>query len=319
MPKQEIDGEELFNLALSIVGLVLRDGAHSVAELAEHFGYSEKTIKKAARTIGNTENLSECQTYFYLDDELLEDGEVDFSQAFANLSEPPALSKRQVTSLATGLDFLAALPQFETNQELQGLRQIIGGSNRIQTQRAVSTRATELVGKIQDAMLNAVALECVYVNQLGEKASRRIDPLRVDFVANKHYLRGYCHKNHAVRSFRLDRMLDATVTTDPISEAAKLANIPDEVFGDGLKEQQVLIRARPEASEIFWNFPSYSEIRRENEELVGHILVGSLRALGRHIARYGGLVRVLEPQDAVVAVREFAQRALEQGQLKDED
>ena len=319
MPKQEIDGEELFNLALSIVGLVLRDGSHTVAELSEHFGYSEKTIKKAVRTIGNTEHLSECQTYFYVDDDLLEAGEVDFSQGFANLSEPPALSKRQVTSLATGLDFLAALPQFETNEELQALRRIVGGSNQVQSQRAVMTRATELVGRIQDAMLNSVAIDCVYVNQLGEKASRRIDPLRIDFVANKHYLRGYCHKNQSVRSFRLDRMLDAAVTGEPISAAAKSATIPDEVFGDGHKEQQVLISARPEASEIFWNFPSYSEIRRENDELVGHILVGSLRALGRHIARYGGLVRVIEPQEAVVAVREFAQRAIDHGQLRDED
>jgi len=39
-------------------------------------------------------------------------------------------------------------------------------------------------------------------------------------------------------------------------------------------------------------------------------MVGSLKALGRHISRYGGLVRVIEPEAARVAVRDFAASAL---------
>lgn len=308
MPKQEIDGEELFNLALSIVGLVLKDGPHNVAELVEHFGYSEKTIKKAVRTIGNTENLSKCETYFYLDDELLEDGEVDFSRGFANLSEPPALSKRQVTALATGLSYLAALPQFAKNQDLQQLIELLGADETFVA--SPQGRSTQLIESLQSAMLQGKSISCSYMNQLGERGERRIDPLRIDFVADKHYLRGYCHKNQSVRSFRLDRIQELEITNDSISQEALEAVIPDEVFGDGHKEQRVKIAAMPEASEIFWNFPSFSEITREGEELVGHILVGSLRALGRHVARYGGMVRVIEPPEAKVAVAQFASAAL---------
>ena len=308
MPKQEIDGEELFNLALSIVGLVLRDGPHDVAELAEHFGYSEKTIKKAVLTIGNTENLSKFETYFYLDDELLEEGEVDFSQGFANLSEPPVLSKRQVSALATGLNYLAALPQFSDNQDLAELIAALGATETFA--KSPASRNSNIIDSLQFAMLEGKSVSCEYMNQLGERAKRQIDPLRIDFIADKHYLRGYCHKNLAVRSFRLDRIQQLVVLDEDISEAAKSATIPDEVFGDGHKEQRVKIAAQPEASEIFWNFPSYSEIVREGDELVGYILVGSLRALGRHVARYGGMVRVLEPAEAKEAVRQFANAAM---------
>lgn len=316
MPKQEIDGEELFNLALSIVGLILRDGPHTVSELVEHFGYSDKTIKKAVITIGNTENLSSCQTYFFLDDDLLEQGEVDFAQGFANLSEPPVLSKRQVTALATGLDYLASLPQFEGNSDLSELRTHLGSEASTLVQ--ASTRTGELTAVIQQAMLEGRALSCGYMNQLGERSERRIDPLRLDFVSGKHYLRGFCHKHWAVRSFRLDRIQSVSILEDRISKEGLEAQIPDEVFGDGHKEQLVKISAMPEAAEIFWNFPSYSDITQVGEELVGQILVGSLRALGRHVARYGGLVRVLEPAAAVTAVREFASGAQAQTP-KDED
>jgi proteasome accessory factor C len=310
MPKQELDGEELFNLALSIVGLVLKDGPHLVSDLAEHFGYSEKTIKRAVGTIGNSEDVGNFRTHFYLDDELLDSGEVDFSAADTFLTEPPVLSKRQATSLAAGLDYLASLPQFSDSSELAELRAAIGVSSSAVLAFAKPSKQADLLEKLQRAVLAEVAIECEYVNQLGERATRLIDPLRIDFVLDKHYLRGFCHKNQAVRSFRLDRIVTLEITQQPIGDEARSAEIPEEVFGTQNQEISVKIAADKEAAEIFWNFPSYSQITSRDGRLVGEIMVGSLKALGRHITRYGGLVKVLEPEAAVTAVREFASAAL---------
>lgn len=319
MPKQEIAGEELFNLALSIVGLILRDGSQTLKDLSEHFGFSEKSIRKAVLTIANSEDIGNFRTHFYLDDELLDQGTVSFSQAAAALSEPPLLSKRQATALATGLDFLASLPQFSANQELQSLRQSLGSDTPVVVQTLPRDREATLLSLLQTALLEERSIECEYVNQLGERALRKVDPLRIDFISDKRYLRGYCHKNKEVRSFRIDRILSLEVTSDPISKKARTSPIPDDVFGTKSQETVVLISAKPEAAEIFWNFPSFNEIRREGEELVGEIMVGSLRALGRHIARYGGLVRVIEPAEAKNAVHEFAQNALSNSTPRDVD
>jgi len=310
MPKQELDAEEQFNLALSIVGLVLRNGPHTVAELAEHFGFSEKSIHRAVQTIGNSEDVGNFRTHFYLDDELLEKGEVDFSQAAAQLDEPPVLSQRQVAALAAGLDYLASLPQFEASTELAELRMAIGGATPTSVARVSRTRELGLLTKLQEALLGGLAVSCEYQNQLGERAKRNIDPLRIDFIADKHYLRGFCHKNQAVRSFRLDRMVSVEVTDQPISTDAKSQPIPEEVFGEVSTETLVKISAQPEASEIFWNFPSVGQLSQVGEQLVGEIMVGSLKALGRHVARYGGLVRVISPQSAVDSVRDFAASAM---------
>ena len=319
MPKQEIGGEELFNLALSIVGLILRDGSQSLKDLSEHFGFSEKAIKKAVLTIANSEDIGNFRTHFYLDDESLDQGMVNFSQAAADLSEPPLLSKRQATALATGLDFLASLPQFSANSELKNLRQSLGSDTPVVVQAMPRDREASLLSQLQTALLEERSIECEYVNQLGERGVRKVDPLRIDFISDKRYLRGFCHKNQEVRSFRVDRILSLEITSEPISKKARNSPIPEEVFGTKSQETVVLISAKPEAAEIFWNFPSFNEIRREGEELVGEIMVGSLKALGRHIARYGGLVRVMEPEQAKEAVRNFAQNALSNSLPKDED
>lgn len=310
MPKQELDGEELFNLALSIVGLVLKDGPHNTDELAEHFGFSEKTIKKAVLTIANSEDVGNFKTHFYLDDELLEQGEVDFAPAESMLTEPPVLSKRQVTALAAGLDYIASLTQFANNPALAELRELVGGATNSIVRKVAASREAELMAKLQLAVMEEVAIECEYVNQLGERSLRTVDPLRLDFVLDKHYLRGFCHKNQAVRSFRIDRIVSLEITDQPISAESKAMEIPLEVFGTLTRELSVKIAAEPEAAEIFWNFPSYSQVTNEGGKLVGEIMVGSLQALGRHITRYGGLVKVLEPAEAIEAVRAFAQSAL---------
>ena len=53
-----------------------------------------------------------------------------------------------------------------------------------------------------------------------------------------------------------------------------------------------------------------SEPKEVDGGLIGEIRVGNLRALGRHVARYGGDVLVLGPAEARQAVVEYAQNAL---------
>ena len=80
MPKQEIDAAELFDLALSIVGLVLAEGDQRVSDLAARFDVSEKVIMKAVRAITDSEDLTKCVTHFHLNFEELEDGWVSFAR-----------------------------------------------------------------------------------------------------------------------------------------------------------------------------------------------------------------------------------------------
>lgn len=309
MPKQELDAEEQFNLALSIVGLVLKDGPMTVRELSDHFGYSERSIIRAVKTIANSEDIGRFETHFYVDEELLEDGEVDFSQGMSALSTPPVLSKRQTTALAAGLDFLAALPQFSQNPDLDQIRRIIGSTTEPITALGPQDNQENLE-TLREAILGRWQIVAEYVNQLGERTSRQIDPLRIDFIGRRHYLRGWCHLKQGLRSFRLDRIIGIEITDQPISELGAAAEIPEEVFGALTNELTVEISATPEASEIFWNFPAFDLKSQPDGGTIGKIQVGNLQALGRHVTRYGGEVVVLGPKEARAAVKAFAERAI---------
>lgn len=309
MPKQEIDAEGLFNLSLSIVGLVLKDGPMLTSELATHFGFSEKTITKAVITIANSEDVGRYETHFYVDEDLLAEGEVDFTTAQSQLDRPPLLSKRQTTALAAGLDYLAAMPQFLDNADLKQVREIIGsGTAPITSYQPVGSESVLL--EVQRSVDSQVQISAEYVNQLGVQSVRTIDPLRVEFVGRRHYLRGWCHSNQEVRSFRIDRIISAKATGQPLSPEAMSAEIPLEVFGTISDELIVEIQASSEASEIFWNFPAVDVKRNQDGSSTGQIRVGNLQALGRHVCRYGGEVVVLGPPEARAAVTDFASRAL---------
>jgi len=319
MPKQEIDAAELFDLSLSIVGLVMADGDQKVSDLALRFDVSEKVILKAVRAITDSEDLTKCVTHFHLNFEELEDGWVSFAKGSTNLDGPPALSKRQLSSIAIGLDYLASLPQFSSNGALHALRQALKNAGPVPVTSIASNRLSEILQQIHKAIDAGKAINCEYRNQKGEQANRRIDPLLIELRGKKHYLRGWCHVNQAVRSFRLDRIQNITITDDQISKQAKSATIPEEVFGGSVDEQEIKIAAEPEAAEIFWNFPVSGEPTLESGRWVGKIRVGSLTGLPRHIVRFGGMVEVLEPKSARAMVRDFALQTLNRPEVQDEE
>lgn len=320
MPRQEIDAAELFDLALSIVGVILNEGDQSVGELADRFDVSEKVIRKAVDAITDSEDVKEYWTHFYLNFDELEEGWVSFSRENTKLERPPLLSKRQLASIAIGLDYLASLPQFVGNQHLIDLRHKLKSSEPVPVSSVSSTRLSQLLEKLHVAIEKSVAVECDYRNQRGERGKRRIDPLLIELRGRNHYLRGWCHINQEVRSFRLDRIADLDLTDTAIPDSSKKAAIPEEVFGNRVEEQVVTLSADPEASEIFWNFPLAAEPEFRAGRYVGKIRVGGLVALPRHIVRYGGMVEVIEPKVARELVAEFAKSALgEEKTPKDED
>lgn len=316
MPKQEIDGDGLFNLALAMVGLVLKTGGITISELAEHFGVSEKVVKKAAHAITNSEDLTSPQSHFYLDWDAYEEGIIDFSVGGANLDHAPTLSRYQQTSLAIGLEYLASLDEFKSNKDLAELRKALSGDviTRVVAHPAIDVEELEL---LRDAILSETQVEFDYINQLGKKSHRKVDPLRIDLVGNKHYLRGYCLDSKELRTFRIERTSNLIATKTPICAAAKQEIIPDEVYGSGEGELVELI-AENQAGEIFWNFPVAGQLTKKDGKIHGSIRVGNIAAIARHVVRYGGAVEVIAPESARQAVREFAAKSLDGDQLVEE-
>lgn len=310
MPKQELDANELYNLALSIVGLVLKEGPATLVELSNHFGVSEKAIFKAVSTISNSEDVANYKTHFYLNYDALDEGEVDFGIGEGNLEDAPVLSGSQVSALAMGLEFLASLPEFEGNADLAELRRHLanGATSVGKSLWDVEIGQLEL---LRNAIIDQHRVSFQYLNQLGKKTDRDVDPLRIDLIGAKHYLRAYCHTAQELRTFRVDRLSNLTISNRKIAQESLDLSLTDEIYGEGTGAT-VEIEASKSAEEIFWNFPSTQPKVLPDGGLRGQIKVGNLEALARHIVRYGGEVRVLAPDEARQAVAKFALAALEQ-------
>ena len=314
MPKQELSADEQFNLSLSIVGLILREGPRDVAELARHFQVSEQAVRKAVLAIANSEDLTRFQTHFYVDEEALEDGEVALTLGLGQLDTPPVLSSQQAAAIAAGLEYLSAVKPFSDSAELNSLRRLFGSSK--EPAKVTNSLLDSIVATCQEAISSGVQINLDYLNQLGDRAERVVDPLRLDLLQGRYYLRGWCHKNNGVRAFRLDRVASVSLAGTPISDLAKSAEIPEADFGSSQTEVVVTLEIDRTATELFWNFPLVGTPKEANGKLIGQITVGSYSALARHIAKFGSRAKVIEPEAAKVAVKNFALRAL--GQLDGE-
>ncbi len=71
----------------------------------------------------------------------------------------------------------------------------------------------------------------------------------------------------------------------------------------------MLFEVTPEAFGLIADYKPEYEISG-NKAVQVKISIGELETLGRIVARYGGKVKVLAPESARQAVRQFAQRAL---------
>lgn len=320
MPKVEFDSDDIFNLALSLVGLVLKDGPMTLEELETYFKMPRKTLIRAARAIGNSEDLYRYESHFYLDEEVLEEEEIiDFSVGLAVLESPPPLSRSQATALATGLDYLASLPQFTGNSDLAELREIFSQSELPKPIALEANPLSETLELIRSSIVNKTQVDITYKNQTGESSERTVDPLRIDFVGKRYYLRGYCLKSQELRSFRIDRISALRATLTPLSKEGSSAQIPDAIYGENPGNYTVEIEVKPHAYEIFWNFPTQGVPKQLSDgSFVGSIRMGNPGALARHVVRYGGAVRVLAPAEAKQAVSNFAKLALGQISMKDD-
>jgi proteasome accessory factor C len=87
------------------------------------------------------------------------------------------------------------------------------------------------------------------------------------------------------------------------------ASDSSEIYSISDTDTEVLFEVEPEAFGLIADYKPEHEISG-NKAVRVKISIGEIESLGRIVSRYSGKVRVLAPELARQAVREFAQRAL---------
>jgi predicted DNA-binding transcriptional regulator YafY len=154
---------------------------------------------------------------------------------------PLNLTPAEAAAIATALAATRALPFAEAGRSaLSKLAGVMAAAPRDTASRLVSHLrvaqgpeggAIDLVsGVIQQALVDAVAIELTYRDAQARESSRVVEPAGVVGTRNGWYLFGWCRLREAPRAFRLDRITEATLTREPVTPRALDAMLPDLPF-----------------------------------------------------------------------------------------
>lgn len=312
MPKSSnLSGADRYNFMLALTGYLISNRQKSLADIADHFQVSEKEIKSAVVTV----SLSGVGMYrpdelFFLDYDLLEEEIVDLSFAPA-LEAVPRLSTRQAAAIASGLSYLVDLVDPRDQEHIKELLEILGRgalSSKELPFMVQPNRGDGDLAMVRQAVAESKALRCSYINSTGEVSSREIEPQVLESRETTWFVRGFCRTNQESRVFRLDRMRQIELLEQlPARQAAESDS--SEIYSVRESDTEVLFEVEPEAFSLIADYKPEYEVSG-NKTVQVKIAIGQLETLGRIVARHSGKVRVLAPEAARRAVRDFAQKAL---------
>jgi proteasome accessory factor C len=152
---------------------------------------------------------------------------------------------------------------------------------------------------------------------------RTVDPMRLVSVDGRWYLEGWCHLAEAVRLFRLDRMVDASLggSAAPLPSEAVPRDLAEGLFRPREEDLTVVMELEPAARWVADYYPveQATEIGPATGGDPAEGGFGPLRVelrtpeagwVVRLALRLGGRGRVVSPPSVVAAVREQAEAAL---------
>jgi len=211
------------------------------------------------------------------------------------------------------LQYIAAHPSYGAREDIQSLLAKLRGSHKgggeslvISDQDATNTRSV-----VAQAIASGHQVSFDYVNRSEERETRTVDPIALEARDGTWYMRGWCHTRQALRMFRLDRMSELTML-----EAASQAH-PDldsldswEVFTPSDADLRVTIAFSRHALPVIAEYLDRAHPpTEEGDRLIAEIPFAHTSSLMRFVSANAGLVEVIAPTSARLAVLAWAESA----------
>jgi len=299
---------------LSLVPYLIERDRVSVAETAEHFGVKPEFIRESVRLIAVSGVPGETSTYQSEDlfdiawDDFEDNDFITLTNQVA-LDDSPRFSAREASALIAGLQYLSSLPENADRAAVASLASKLSlGASGVPSQVAVEDSETDAtLALIRESVAAGVQLEFDYRGAVGALERRRIDPLRIESVDADWYVRGWCHLREAVRTFRLDRISDPVVTSEPISHAAADVALPDSLFELSDDDLVVTIDVASAAEPLLGDYVPDGAQRVEKDGRVRTtVRVSHYHGLKRLIGSMPGVATVVDPPEARDAIAAWA-------------
>jgi len=312
-----LQAQDKLAFLLSLVPFLIDHERIGVQEAADHFGVPAQQVRDAVELIAVSGIPGETGQYQHGDlfdlawDDFEENDQIVLTHLVA-IDDAPRFSGREAAALIAGLQYLSALPEIEDRGAIDSLAaKLARGASAQPSQVGVEgTQSDETLAMARRSVADGVQMEFDYVTSAGGSERRRVDPLRIESVDADWYLRAWCHLREAVRTFRLDRISNPMVTTEPISFHAADVQLPETLFEGSDSDLAVEIDIAPAAMPLIADYVAEGAEPVE----VGGLLRTTIRVshyhgLKRLASRLPGVVTVVGPPEARRSVAEWAEAA----------
>ncbi|WP_437584838.1 helix-turn-helix transcriptional regulator [Paramicrobacterium sp. CJ85] len=302
---------------LSLVPYVLDRHQTTVAETAAHFDVPEEHVRQSVRLIAVSGIPGESSQYQHNDlfdidwDAFDERDEIVITHRVA-IDDSPRFSSREAAALIAGLQYLSALPEHADRDVVGSLMaKLTRGTTGSPLEVAIEQpQADAALASIRDAVADRHQIEFTYFNSRDVRERRTVDPLRIDSLDENWYLRAWCHLRQGVRTFRLDRMSEISVTDQPITHNASEIALPDSLFQSTDADVHVVVDISADAIPLIEEYVASTAAGSDPARVIATLRLAHLTGVGRLIAGLPGNARVIEPPEARASVAEWAGEAL---------
>lgn len=305
---------------LAMVPYFLARPGIRLATAAADLGLTQKQLTK------DLEQLFLCGLPGYMPDDLID---IEFSSGYvhvgftAGMDRPLKLTGTEANMLLIALRTLLDSGAVDADAVRRAMAKIEDAVGESQT--PISTVPSEggdeepVRQTIRGSVADGRALGIRYYTPSRDEVGERIvDPIMIKAVDGHSYLEAWCRSSEAVRLFRFDRVLAATMLDEPSSPPDRDV-LPREVSGaTSLTDDLPTVRIEidPDAR---WLLEYYAADLDDDTDVTldapvtATLRYGSAQWLERFLLGFGGRVRLIEPgpeaADAGQAVRATATRA----------
>ncbi|MCF8530544.1 MAG: WYL domain-containing protein [Candidatus Nanopelagicales bacterium] len=298
--------ERLPRLLALVPWLAQRPGI-TFTETAEHFGVSIDQLTT------DLYQLVVCGLPGYGPDQLVDIDFYDFDRIWVTdpltLSTPMRLTPEEMSAMLIALRIVAEVPGTDISDEIQGLiakLERAAGDSMPRGSSVVDISAEppeDTVTLLNDAFSQGVKIRFDYFSGSEHVSNRVVSPIRTYSVDDFHYLEAYCELAEAVRSFRLDRIRNAYLTSE-----TRRMDLP--TLSQGGTSEQMTPRALIRLTEqTLWLVDEPGIEPHSEDPFLVRVPFLSEEWLIRWILGFGGAAVVLEPQHIGTSIHQIARDA----------
>jgi proteasome accessory factor C len=307
-PAAAVDAGTRLRRLLAVLAYLARVGESSLADLAAHFGFDERSL------VGELELAACCGLPPYTPDTLLElivDDDRVIAYGLDALRRPPRLTPDEGFALAASARAMLALEGVEARSPLASALDKLGlalGLERV----SVELDVPEHLAELREAAATGEAVEIDYLGtKRGDETTRRVEPYAVVAREGRFYLDAFCGLAGDWRRFQVARITRVRRLGEPVAaRSLPVEFVGTRAFVGGAGTRTAHVAFDESRLALVDRLVAAPPSRLPDGRVVAAIEVAGEYFLGRLLLRLGPSAEVIDPPELRDAAAAVARRAL---------